>query len=76
MYLVIFDKSGRSLSGWHYGKLRALGTRWIQRSAIGADHVGVAMELLRTLREFGAQKIPVFEAADITDSAGAPCGST
>ncbi|MBC7219125.1 MAG: hypothetical protein H5T49_03200 [Hadesarchaea archaeon] len=76
MYLVIFDKSGRSRSGWHYGKLREFGARWIQRSAIGADDVGVAMELMRTLREFGAQKIPVFEAADITDSTGAPCGTT
>lgn len=67
-YLVIFDKSGRSLSGWHYGKLREFGAKWIQKSAIRADDVGVARELVETLRGFGVQKIHVFKAVDITDS--------
>ena len=68
MYLVIFDKSGRSLSGWHYDKLREFGAQWIQKSAIWVNDVGVAGELVETLREFGVQKIRVFKAIDVTDS--------
>jgi hypothetical protein len=68
VYLVIFDKSGRSLSGWHYAKLREFELQWIQKSAIKVNDVGVARELVETLREFGVQKIRVFEAVDITDS--------
>ena len=68
VYLVIFDKSGRSLSGWHYDKLREFEAQWIQKSAIGVNDVGIARELAMTLQEFGVQKIRVFKAVDITDS--------
>jgi hypothetical protein len=30
LYVVIFDKSGKSLSGWHYEKLREFGVQEIR----------------------------------------------
>ena len=68
VYLIIFDKSGRSLSGWHYGKIRRIGGTSIQKSAIRADDVDVARGLAQTLRGFGVQKIRVYKAVDITES--------
>jgi hypothetical protein len=68
MYLIIFDKTGRSLSGWHYGKLQEFCPRWIQKSAVCVDDLRVARKLVKKLREFGVQKIRLFKAVDITNS--------
>ncbi len=70
VYLIIFDKPGRSLSGWHYRKLREFGGRWIQRSAIEVSDAATARELVEALREFGVREIRIFKAADITDYVG------
>jgi hypothetical protein len=68
MYLIIFDKAGRSLSGWHYSKLQEFCPLWIQRSAVGVDDVRVARRLVKKLREFGVREVRLFKAIDITDS--------
>ena len=59
-YLVIFDKSGRSLSGWHYRKLKRIGAKRIQQSAMVVESRAKAEELLRNLRKFGVQKVDIF----------------
>jgi len=51
--LIIFDKTGRSLSGWHYRKLQEFCPRWIQKSAVCVDDLRVARKLVKKLREFG-----------------------
>jgi hypothetical protein len=68
LYLIIFDKVGRSLSGWHYSKLQEFRPLWIQKSAVVVDDVRVARRLVKKLREFGVREVRLFKAIDITDS--------
>lgn len=66
MYLVIFDKPGRSLSGWHYGKLHEFEADWVQRSAVAVRDLETAAALAGRLREFGVREIRVFAGRDVT----------
>lgn len=61
MYLVVFDKRGKGLSGWHYRQLKKLGGEWIQRSVVLLGGPEEAEGLRTKLREFGVQKIVVFQ---------------
>jgi hypothetical protein len=67
VYLSIFDKAGRSLSGWHYSKLQEFCPLWIQKSAAGVDDLRVARRFVKKLREFGVREVRLFKAIDITD---------
>lgn len=67
MYVVVFDKSGKSLSGWHYNKLREFEAEWIQQSVVKMNDVKIALEFAEKLREFRVQKIRILRAVDITD---------
>ncbi len=68
VYLIIFDKPGRSLSGWHYAKVRNLGGESIQKSAIGVDDIEIAREIVGALRKYGVNRIRVYRAVDVTST--------
>jgi len=69
-YLVSFDKSGRSLSGWHYSKLRELGAERIQKSVLKVRDIDQAKQTMRLLKESGVQEIRVFKVIDVTGYVG------
>lgn len=67
MYLVVFDKSGDGLSGWHYKKLHELEHNWIQQSTIMLENRGTAKRFAEKLSEFGVQKIRIFRGTEVTE---------
>lgn len=68
MYLVTFDKSGDSLSGWHYAKLREFEAKWIQGSVVKLNDLSEAKGFAEKLHEFGVQNVKIFLVADLAKS--------
>jgi hypothetical protein len=66
VYLVTFDKPGRSLSGWHYSKLREIGAERIQKSVLKMRDIDHAKDAVKLLRESGVREIRIFKAVDVT----------
>lgn len=65
--MVIFDKSGRGLSGWHYRQLKEIGGERVQQSVVEFRKLRLALEFATKLKEFGVRELRVYRARELVE---------